>query len=218
MARHPSKVARPMFILLPLLFIWSRAPMKYGFMSKTVILAGFVLAVVVISAEYQVPALVHPAQAADSWDEELNEEDDPRPDLSRPRLREGTKLASVIGRFTRVGRRWVLELEPPTVESESSKSDSLGRNKSKSSKDVKSADVDATASQPVRASAVPVEPIRYRVLENLTLQRVADAIAQDPNDVRWIASGTITEFDGENWLLLSTVFRAHSAAEPVDSL
>jgi len=54
---------------------------------------------------------------------------------------------------------------------------------------------------------------KYQVLENLALQRIVDAVSQDPNDLRWTTTGVITEFGGENWLLLSTVFRAPSKTD-----
>jgi hypothetical protein len=210
-----------MIILLPLLFIWSRAPMKYGFMSKAFILGFFCFAAMLVVKDAQVPALIDSVKAADNWDEELGEEEDPRIDPSRPRLREGTRIASVIGKFSRVGRRWTLELEPadestpPVVKSNQAREQS-----SKDSSTVSKNQAEVNADEQVERStskSAEAKSIRYRVLENLTLQRVADAIAQDPNDVRWVVSGTITEFDGENWLLLSTVFRAHATIEAVST-
>jgi hypothetical protein len=204
-----------MFLLIPLLFIWARAPMKYGIMSKTIILASFCFVVLLASADYQGTALIDSAKAADSWDEEVTEDENPRSDPLRPRLREGTRIASVVGKFSKVGRRWVFELEPVAETPEPTNEASSKREKSAKKNSV--AEVDEPKDETAATKSQSTNLVRYRVLENLTLQRVVDAIGQDPNDVRWVISGTITEFDGENWLLLSTVFRAHSTGDSATS-
>lgn len=53
---------------------------------------------------------------------------------------------------------------------------------------------------------------RIRVLENLALQRVVQMIQQDPSDNRWVISGVITEYFGENRVMMSMAVRA-----PIDS-
>ena len=134
------------------------------------------------------------ALAADAWDSESSKEvDDPRVDPARPRLREGSRLGSTVGRFSKLGRRWIFEAEPAIVAEDADKSLIAG-----------SAD-----SEKLPASD-PVVPAQYRVLENLALQRVVEAVTQDPNDLRWAVTGVLTEYSGENWLLLGTVFRAPS--------
>ena len=134
------------------------------------------------------------ALAADSWDAESSKDiDDPRVDPARPRLREGSRLGSTVGRFSKLGRRWVFEAEPAIVAEDADKLLIAG-----------SAD-----SEKLPASA-PVVPAQYRVLENLALQRVVEAVTQDPNDLRWAVTGVLTEYSAENWLLLGTVFRAPS--------
>lgn len=50
----------------------------------------------------------------------------------------------------------------------------------------------------------------YRILENLALERIARAIRHDPADDHWSVSGTLTEFSGQNYLLLRVVTRASS--------
>jgi hypothetical protein len=39
-------------------------------------------------------------------------------------------------------------------------------------------------------------------LENLNLERVAQTIAQNPDDLEWRVTGLVTEFRGENYLLI----------------
>jgi hypothetical protein len=179
--------------LLPLVFIWSRDPMRYGLPTKLVAMAVFAFGAATLTIDALPRQFSVPANAAESWDTEAAEPiDDLRFDVSRPRMREGARLGSTVGKFSRAGRRWVFEFEgnPLTVSSL----------------------VDASQPKPVSEDKNHGEtaPSRYRVLENLALQRVVEAIAQDPNDVRWTATGVITEFGRENWLLLSTVLRAPS--------
>lgn len=50
----------------------------------------------------------------------------------------------------------------------------------------------------------------YRILENLALERIARAIRVDPADDHWSVSGSLTEFSGQNYLLLRVVMRASS--------
>jgi hypothetical protein len=46
-------------------------------------------------------------------------------------------------------------------------------------------------------------PESIRVLENLALERVANAIVDPRAPNRWLVSGTITEYRGLNYLLIS---------------
>jgi len=60
--------------------------------------------------------------------------------------------------------------------------------------------------------------ISYRLLENLALQRAAAAIRQDAEDNHWTVHGTLTEFEGRNYLLLKAIVRAaREAPDPVVS-
>ncbi len=181
-------------LLLPLVFIWSRAPMRYGLISKTLVIIGFMI------GHWSVDSILFHGDprcvaAADSWDLDLgSESDEQRRDSTRQLMREGTKVTAVVGRCSRVGRRWIFVAEP--VESKGS---------------MMSPSPSASGEKTMTKEAAPMQ---YRLLENLALQRIVDAIAQDPNDVRWTITGVITEFSGENWLLLSTVYRAPIAANP----
>lgn len=188
-----------MMILLPLIFIWSRAPMRYGLPSKLGALIVFAVGAATLSIN-ALPRHYHPTvKAADSWDSEgANAMDAPRSGAARPRLREGARIGSTVGTFLRVGRRWAFEFEAAPVAATPS-----------DEKLVENLTLSAVAIITASPSG-PIELVRYQVLENLALQRVAEAIIQDPKDARWAVTGVITEFDGENWLLLSTVLRAPS--------
>lgn len=43
----------------------------------------------------------------------------------------------------------------------------------------------------------------YGGLENQTLERVATVIGEDPSPVEWLVSGTITEYRGNNYILVT---------------
>ena len=47
----------------------------------------------------------------------------------------------------------------------------------------------------------------FRCLENLMLQRVHQVIGDEPNETAWIVNGKVTEFRGENFLLIETIRR-----------
>ena len=50
--------------------------------------------------------------------------------------------------------------------------------------------------------------VAYRVLENQSLERIAKAIGEDPQDRHWKVNGELTEYFDENLLLLDRVERA----------
>ncbi len=47
----------------------------------------------------------------------------------------------------------------------------------------------------------------FRCLENLMLQRVHQVIGDEPNETSWIVNGRITEYRGENFLLVEMIRR-----------
>ena len=158
------------------------------------VLAGFALGVSVGLSGSRLPMGLTAAIAVESLSGDSSvQNDQQRIVVTQPRLREGSRIGSTVGRFTRVGRRWVFETEAMSAKAGSE--EALG------------ASPDASSSQD------PMMAPKYQVLENLALQRIVDAVSQDPNDLRWTATGAITEFSGENWLLLSTVFRAPSKTD-----
>ena len=46
---------------------------------------------------------------------------------------------------------------------------------------------------------------RYVVLENLNLERIAKAMADQPSRRKWKVTGTLTEYHGDNYLLVEKV-------------
>jgi len=43
---------------------------------------------------------------------------------------------------------------------------------------------------------------KFTVLENLNLERVARIISDSPQETEWVVTGTVTEFQGTNYLLV----------------
>ena len=63
-----------------------------------------------------------------------------------------------------------------------------------------------------RATFYPADGTgKFGGLENQTLERVATVIAADPASMEWLVTGTITEFRGNNYILLT---RAILKAKP----
>jgi hypothetical protein len=55
-----------------------------------------------------------------------------------------------------------------------------------------------------RAAFLPVDGKRQLIcLENLNLERVVRTIADNPEQLQWLVSGSITEYRGSNYLLVS---------------
>lgn len=48
---------------------------------------------------------------------------------------------------------------------------------------------------------------RMSVLENLAAQRILKAVIEDSHDTSWVVSGTVTEFKGRNYLLITRAQR-----------
>ncbi|TWU59029.1 hypothetical protein Poly51_18140 [Rubripirellula tenax] len=68
--------------------------------------------------------------------------------------------------------------------------------------------VDATSE--TAGGFVPLNPSQFVLVENLSLQRIVEAIRDDASDDRWILSGEVTEFFGENRLSVRTAQRSNS--------
>jgi hypothetical protein len=65
-----------------------------------------------------------------------------------------------------------------------------------------------------RLTFVTSDGTTYVGLENLNLQRISKVVAASPDPVQWFVSGTLTEFDGLNYLLVSHVRRRSAVPKP----
>jgi len=168
--------------------------MRYGMPTRFAILACFAFGVGAISTSRQLPSPTSIAFSADPWGSDSAQElEDPRLNTSQLRLREGTRIGPLTGSFSSSSRRWIFESEDPA-------DDELGQ----------------LASKPTEApigSPKQSLPTKFRVLENLALERIVEAISQDSSDIRWVVTGVITEFSSQNWLLLTTIVRAPGSGD-----
>ncbi|MGQ9504300.1 MAG: hypothetical protein ACUVQR_05280 [Thermogutta sp.] len=78
--------------------------------------------------------------------------------VGRPRLREGTRVADLVGSVRQTGQRYTFFVEAD------------GR--------------------------------RFVLLENLMLERIVRSQTNHPRTVQWKVLGTVTEFQGQNYLLI----------------
>jgi hypothetical protein len=126
----------------------------------------------------------------------------------KARLREGSRIAPTVGRFIRSDNQWFFQPETPLGIAKP-----IAENVSKSI-----AGDDYPVSEGVGETSTtkpnPASMVRLLVLENLALQRVVQTITQDPSDDRWSISGVVTEYFGENRVLISTAARAPFAVDP----
>jgi hypothetical protein len=95
-------------------------------------------------------------------------EDSPTLPRGTLRLREGVRVADVVGQFEVAGDR------------------------------VSFAAADATGS--------------WRVLENLALERIGRVLAENRANPQWVISGTITEYNGANYLLVTKAVQTGNPA------
>ena len=53
---------------------------------------------------------------------------------------------------------------------------------------------------------------QFPALENLALERIARAINESSDDLQWSVSGIVTEFRGQNYLLVTRAIRKAEAS------
>ncbi len=146
-------------------------------------------------------------------------------------LREGTLIPPTAGQIVMLGRRWAFI--PASQESRTdddlvkfgkdqavSSMVSFTRKQYPSRLGAASTSVSASAYSKTDARLVRTEVSKGNtfatvlpqvlVVENLMLQRIADAIRTDGSDDRWTVSGEVTEYFNENQLLIRTAQRSGS--------
>jgi hypothetical protein len=72
-----------------------------------------------------------------------------------------------------------------------------------------------------RATFCPADGVgKFGGLENQTLERVATVIAADPTPMEWLVTGTVTEFKGNNYILITRAIlktKPSSLSKPADT-
>jgi hypothetical protein len=181
-------------VFLPLMLIWLRDPMYFNAPSRWVMVA-FAASIGLLAPELSSDKPGNAAMAADfgqssPGDNSFASAPQAESDYSSL-IREGTRLTNRVGRFSRTDEGWYFTADQADFVNNPLKTPGS------------SGQAGATAN-PKRPSTAP----RIRVLENLALQRVAQLMQQDLSDNRWIINGVVTEFLGENRLLVVLAVRA----------
>jgi hypothetical protein len=146
-------------------------------------------------------------------------------------LREGTLIPPTAGRIVMLGRRWAFipasqelgtddDLVKFGKDQVLSSMVSFTRKQYPSRLGTASTSVSTSAYSKTGATLVRTESSKGNtfetvlpqvlVVENLMLQRIADAIRTDGSDDRWTVSGEVTEYFNENQLLIRTAQRSGS--------
>jgi len=148
-------------------------------------------------------------------------------------MREGTRIPPTVGRVSMLGRRWVFvpvrerdQQEQATAAAPvvkhalgvvqiAPKATRLGvAPKSTAPKTIAPS---SSALTPFHTVGVPLEAVadqqrlsfeQILLQENLMLQRIVEAIQEDPTDDHWVVSGEVTEFFNENRLSIQVAQRA----------
>lgn len=129
-------------------------------------------------------------------------------------LREGTRVGPVTGRFVRSGQRWRFLPDMPGGAPQGGPRHEAEKTSSTTYPVSSVADqLVSTGLSNVKGRAASAEMTRgalsmILVIENLMLERVANSVEEDSSELRWTVTGLVTEFRGENRLLLTTIQRA----------
>lgn len=141
---------------------------------------------------------------------------------SETSLREGTLIPLTAGRIVEMGRRWAFVpaslQEEMAAEAANLSDDAFGfprRRANGTSLDRRGdssirsdRDVLTLGMRSPDAAGRNLLKTQIIVCENMMLQRVVEAIRVDASDDRWTISGEVTEFFGQNRLVIRTAQRA----------
>jgi hypothetical protein len=199
-------------IFLPLMLIWLRDPMYFNTPSRWAMVV-YAVTVGVLATE---SGPLNPgdrfatAADADFSGEGANGRSSGlgvRPDRSSvpsgssSLMREGTRFTNRVGQFAATDNVWYFSfIQSGPDNSETPKVDPQEET--------------VAPPAPVQSNTSRPTLVRIRVLENLALQRVAQIIKQDPSDNRWMIDAVVTEYFGENRLLVVLAVRAPIGEAP----
>jgi len=189
-------------VFLPLMLIWLRDPMYFNIPSRWAMVA-FAVSTGLIAPEPTSDRKASGMAAAADLDRtpaggRAVSNSSPTNAGSTSLLREGTRVANQVGRFTQADGAWYFTPAAPAGPLVSASGDPVA----------------SASTQTSVSNSPPATSARMRVLENLSLQRVVQMIEQDPSDNRWMISGVVTEFFSDNRLMMMTAVRAPIDVEP----
>jgi hypothetical protein len=144
-------------------------------------------------------------------------------------LREGSAIPPTPGRIVMLGRRWAfvtkgVEKDLPQeltngdpmkkstvvsfLASPSRKPAPLGMNSALTDQKAPNTRLISALAPAITEQQAPPDLPQVLLVENLMLERIVEAIRADASDDRWSISGEVTEFFGENRLIIRTAQRA----------
>lgn len=158
-----------------------------------------------------------------------------QPKKNEELLREGTLIPPTIGKIVPVGRRWGFEPANPELLSQTHLESGVSSFRNVSSnmvtkqrptrlgaatimvtgRDLTRTEQPTTDTELINqkqaseAVSTNVKVQHILLAENLMLQRIVEAVIEDPADDRWTVSGEITEFRNQNRLLIHTAQRTN---------
>lgn len=131
-------------------------------------------------------------------------------------FREGTSVVETVGRVARVGPRWQFRPDPaasgvtPGMAGANTASPTKRRTLTTNSVLDQSPFEDETLLGTERTRTSNIQPNqlpKLLLIENLMLGRIVRAIEEDPSDDKWAITGEVTEFLGENRLIVLSAKR-----------
>lgn len=191
-------------LLLPLLLFWVRKPMHFS-SNVRIILATIAAPCMIVSPlEMVLDQRATSVSAADRGTPAGLQPSDMRAVQKSSKqqrqsfiVREGTRIPPTPGHIVKIGSRWAFT---PLTASDLSESTSEGQD----TPSAKDAELLAALIEKKPAMDLP----QMLLIENLTLQRVVSAVRADSADRLWNVTGEVTEYSGENRLMLRTAQRA----------
>ena len=204
---RPKSFSCPTFLsmlLLPLLLFWARKPMHFPSNVRLILAAIAGPCMIAIPLAVLLDQRSNSVFAADGVAPPGLKATDIRatPGTSKRQhqdfiVREGTRIPPTPGHIVKIGSRWAFT--PLTAEDlRQSATEGLG------APSAKEAELLATLMEKKPAMALP----QMLLIENLTLQRIVTAVRADSADRLWEVTGEVTEYTGENRLMLRTAQRA----------
>ena len=179
-------------LLLPVILWWAKSPMRFSLGRSKNVVCMLSLWAFLLAATPMAPTVMAAQPVSD-------------PTVSPDQvIREGTIIPPTEGEVVMLGRRWAFiprrkiaaNDAATTAVSEPSPESNLRRfSKRQESQDGE-----------IRRMT---GPITLMLSENLMLQRIVESVRSDGADNRWILSGKVTEFFGENRMEIRTAQRSN---------
>lgn len=209
--RHPM-------LLIPIILWWADRPMRFTAGRARTVAGGMMIAIMVASATGAQTLVAEERYARESTTASSGDRG-PAVASGVILLREGSRIPPTPGRVVLMGRRWVFLAGPSVAAKNSIQAD----DRDQAASDFDPTEVrrlfgsvafTSTSDSSASGGSVDREPgnrhsVQLVLAENLNLQRIIEALRSDPADENWILTGQISEFFGENRLMILTAQRSN---------